>query len=93
MVYGDLKDLTKRTASNKILCDKTFNITKNHKYDGYQHGLASMVYKCFNKKTSGSGFENENISNKELAKKLHKPIIRKCKKKSTLTFYRQYLGP
>ena len=86
MVNGDFKDLTRRTASNKILCDKTFNITKNHKYDGYQHGLASMVYKCFNKKTTGSGIENENISNKELAKKLHKPIIRKCKKEKYTHF-------
>ena len=44
MVYGDFKDLTGRTASDKILRDKAFNIAKNPKYDGYQHGLASMVY-------------------------------------------------
>ena len=47
--------------------DKAFNIAKNPKYDGYQRGIASMVYKCFDKKTSGSGIQNENISNKELA--------------------------
>ena len=53
MAYGDFKDLTRRTASNKILCDKAFSIPKNPKYDGYQRGLASMVYTFFDKKTSG----------------------------------------
>ena len=55
--------------------DEAFNIAKNPKYDGYQRGLASMVYKFFDKETSGSGIKNENISNKELAEELHKPII------------------
>ena len=60
-----LKDLTRRTtASNKILRDKAFNITKNPKYDGYQGGLVSMVYKFLDKKTSGRTVKNENISNK-----------------------------
>ena len=36
MAYGDFKDLTKRTVADKILRDKTFNISKNPKYDGYQ---------------------------------------------------------
>ena len=43
-------DLTKRTAFDKILRDKAFNIAKNLKYDGYQSGLVLMVYKCFDKK-------------------------------------------
>ena len=55
MAYGDFKDLARRTASNKILRDKAFNIAKNPKYDGYQRGLASMVYKFFDKRSSGSG--------------------------------------
>ena len=55
MAYGDFKDLSRRTASDKVLRDKTFNITKNPKYDGYQRGLASMVYKVFEKKLAGSG--------------------------------------
>ena len=50
--YGDFKDLTRRTASDKILCDKAFNIAKTPKYDGYQRGLASMVYKFFDKKST-----------------------------------------
>ena len=40
-----------------------------------------MVYKFFDKKTSGSGIKNENMSNKELANKLYKPIIRKSNKR------------
>ena len=50
MTYGDFKDLTRRTASDKALCDKAFNIAKNPKNDGYQRGLASMVYDIFCKK-------------------------------------------
>ena len=50
---GDLKYLTRRTASDKILHKKVFNIAKYPKYDGNQRGFASMVYKYFNKKTSG----------------------------------------
>ena len=44
----DLKDLTRRTVSGKIFCDKAFNIAKNPKYDGYEIGLALMDYKFFN---------------------------------------------
>ena len=53
------------------MCDKAFNISKNPKYDGYQHRLVPTVYKFFDKKSSGSGIKNENISNKELAGELH----------------------
>ena len=45
-----------------------------------------MVYKFFDKKTSGSGIKNENISNKELVEKLHKPIIRKFNKRKVQSF-------
>ena len=61
MVYGDFKDLTRRTACDKILRDKAFNIAKNPKYDGYPRGRASMVYKFFDKKTSGKTVKNENM--------------------------------
>ena len=50
MGYGDFKGLTKRTAADKVLRDKTFNIAKGPKYDEYQRGLASMVYTFFDKK-------------------------------------------
>ena len=81
MAYGDFKDLNRRTAADKVLGDKAFNITKNPKYDGYQCVLALMVYKLFDKKTSGGTVKNEIISNKEFAKELHKPIIRKFEKR------------
>ena len=78
MAHWDFKDLTTK-ASNKVLHDKAFNIAKNLKHDGYQRGLASMVYKFFDEKTAGGAVRNENMSNKELAEELLKPIIRKLK--------------
>ena len=84
MAYGDFKDLAKRIAPDKGLRDKAFNIAKNPKYDGYWRGLASMVYKFFDKKSaSGSGvttLKNQITQNQQLAEELHKSIIRKLKK-------------
>ena len=48
---GNCKDWNRRTAADKVLYDIAFNIAKNPKYDGYQCGLASMVYKRFGKKS------------------------------------------
>ena len=50
MAYGDFEDLTRRTADDKILCDKAFNIAKNPKYDWCQRGIALMFHKFFDKK-------------------------------------------
>ena len=89
MAYGDFKELTRITISDKIFCNGAFTIAKNPKYDEYQRGLASIVYNFFDKKTFGSNIKNENILNKELAEELRKPIIKNIKKKkSTLIFYR-----
>ena len=74
IAYGDFKDLARRTASDKALKDKAFHITKIPKYDRYQKGLASVVYKFFNKKSTGSGIKNEIKQNQQLAEELHKPI-------------------
>ena len=54
MAYGDFKDIARRTASDKVLRDKAFNIAKNLEYDGYQSGRASMVHKLFDRKLKGS---------------------------------------
>ena len=78
-VYGKSKDLEKRTQSDKVWKDKAFKIANDPKYDGYQRGLASMVYKFFDKKSSGSGIANE--PNYQLANELHKPIIKKIRKR------------
>ena len=61
MAYGNFKDLTRRTVSDKILRDKASNIAKNPKYDGDQRGLASMLSRYFDEKHSGSGFKNKNV--------------------------------
>ena len=47
MAYGKFKVLNKSTQSNNVLRDKALEIASNPKYDGYQRGLASMVYKVF----------------------------------------------
>ena len=91
MAYGDFKDLTRRTASDKVLRDKAFNIAKNPKYDGYQRGLASMVYKFFDKKSKGGGVANNKVKQNrrplelatlKLAEESHKPIIKNFKKRT-----------
>ena len=86
MVYGKPKDLAKRTHSDKVLREKTFKIVSDPKYNGYQRGLASMIYKIFDKKSSGSGIANE--PNYQLADQLHKPIIRKFKKRKVYLSFR-----
>ena len=76
MAYGDFKDLKRRTASDKVLRDKAFNIAKNPKYDGYQRGIASMVYKFFDKKSKVCDVNVPLEFNEQLAKESYKPIIR-----------------
>ena len=63
MANGDFKNLHRRTASQNVLHNKALNITKNPKYVRYQRGLASTVYKCFDKKSVGFGLNNENMLN------------------------------
>ena len=86
MAYGKSKDLAERTQSDKVLRDKAFKIPSDPKYDGYQRGLASIVYKFFVKKSSGSGIASE--PNYQLVNELHKPIIRKFKKRKVHSSFR-----
>ena len=83
--YSDSKDLTERTVADKILKNRAFNIAKDPKYDGYQRGLASMVYKFCDKKSKERGVKHVNTKltpqNPQLAEELHKPIIRKFEKR------------
>ena len=81
--YSDSKDLIKRTVADKILKNRAFNIAKDPKYDGYQRVLASMVYKFFDSKVSGSGAKL-TLQNEQLAEELHKHIIRKFQKKKSI---------
>ena len=59
MAYGKSKDLVKRIQSDKVLKDNAFKIASNPNYNGYQKGLASMVYKFFDKMSKGSSIVNE----------------------------------
>ena len=77
MAHGDFKDLAKRTASDKVLRRKAFNIAKNPKYDGYQISLASMVYTFSDKESSSSGIDGGVNQSKQLAEELHRTIVKK----------------
>ena len=83
MAYGKSKDLVKRTQSDKVLKDKAFKIASDPKYDGYQRGLASMVYKLFDKKSNGSSADtllaNKSATeqNYQLANEPHRQTIKK----------------
>ena len=90
MAYGESKDLAKRTQSDKDLRDNAFKIASDPKYDGYQRGLASMVYKLFDKKSSGSGVAATE-PNYQLENELHRQIIRKFKKKKIYSLFRDNL--
>ena len=84
ITYENFKDLPRITASDKVLRDKTFNIARNPKHDGYQRELAWMLYKFFDKNYSDDAIKGTFISNQKLAEKLHKAIIRKLGKKEKL---------
>ena len=86
MAYCKSKDLTKRTESDKVLRNKAFKIASDSKYDSYQRGLASMVYKFFDKLSSGSGVATE--PNYQLANELHRQIIRKFKRRKVYSSFR-----
>ena len=88
MGYGDFKDSKRRTFSDKVLRDKACNIAKSPEYDGYQRGLASMLYKFFDKKTKGIGIVNNNKQNVHLADELYKPINRKFEKRKVYFSFR-----
>ena len=94
MAYGKSKDLAKRTQSEKVLRDKPFKIASDPKCDGYQRGLASLVYKFFDKKSSKNGVDaslaNKSTTepNDQLANELHKQIIRKFKRRKFYSSFR-----
>ena len=86
VAYGKSKDLTKKTQSDKVLRDEAFKITSDLECDGYQRRLSSMVYKIFDKKSSGSGVDPE--PNYQLTKKLHRQSIRTFKRRKVYSFFR-----
>ena len=81
MAYSDFKDFPTRTAGDKELHDKVFNIARSPSYDGYQCVLVSIVYNFFDKKSSGSGVKSDIMLNQELGEELHKSNINKFEKR------------
>ena len=91
MAYGDFKDLKRRRQSDIVLKNKALKIASNPKYNGYERGLASKVYKFFNSKSKRSGLkENQGnfVKTSQLADELHKPIIRKFKKRKVYSSFK-----
>ena len=84
--YADHKDLINRTKSDKVLRDKAYDIASNSEYDAYQRGLASMVYKCFDKKSMGSRLARDSSS--ILADELHKPVIKNFNKRKVYSQFK-----
>ena len=82
--YVDHKGLINRTEADKVLRDKAYDIASNPEYDGYQRGLARMVYKFFDKKSMGSGIASSSI----LADELHKPVIKKFNKRKVYSQFK-----
>ena len=71
-VYDAYEDLPKRRAYYNVLHSKAFLIANNPQYDRYQHVVASVVYKFFDKKSRGNathagarnGFKDQQLTNK-----------------------------
>ena len=84
--YGKSKDLAKRTQLDKVLRGEAFKIARDPKYNGYQSGLTSMVYKFFDKKSSGSGVYAK--LNYHLPSELHRQYFRKFKKRKVYSSFR-----
>ena len=82
--YADHKDLINRTEADNVLRGKAYDIARNPEYDGYRGGLASMVYKFFDKKSVGSGIASSSI----LADELHKPVIKKFNKRKVYSQFK-----
>ena len=81
MTHGDVKDLPRRAASDKILCVKAFNISKNPKCDEYQKGLVSIVFDKNSTRCKETVINSDVVSeNQQSAEELHEPMIRKFEK-------------
>ena len=86
MAYGKYKHLTKKTQSGKVSRGKAFKIESNPEYDGYQRGLASIVFKLFDKKPAGACIKS--MSNQQLANEPHKPIIKKNNRRKVYSSFK-----
>ena len=104
MACGDIKDLPRRATSDKVLHDKIFDIAKNQKHDGYQHGLATKVHQFFDTKsyvanTFGGVLKMQqcylpplDLDTWQLAEELHKPIITKIEIKKVYSSFKDNIS-
>ena len=83
MTYNKYQDLERRIQSDIVLKNKAFNIASDLRKNGYERGLTSMVFKFFYKKSKGSGLENQQLANE-----LHKPIIKRFKKRKVYSSFK-----
>ena len=92
MAYNKYKDLNGRTQSDIILKNKAYKIATNPRYDGFQRALASMVWRFFAKRSKGIAskrvLSGSGIENQQLANELHKPIIRKFKRRKVYSLFK-----
>ena len=81
--YAKYKHKANRSQFDLVLKNKALKIATDPRVNGYQRGLASMVYKFFNERTKGCGINNKGnlLVNLELAEELHKPIIKIFKRR------------
>ena len=88
--YAGHKNLTNRTEADKVLRDKVYDLASNPEYDSYQRGLASMVYKFFDKKSTGSGIKKDTTKSSSLilADELQKPVIKKFNKRKVYSQFK-----
>ena len=90
MAYGKAKDWVSRTQSDKFLRDKAFKTASSPKYDGYQRGLAFMVYKFFDKKSKGISVTN--ASNYQFANELQNQLLENFKKEKCILHLKTISG-
>ena len=65
MSYGGIKDLSRRSDSDKVSRDKAFDIAKDKKCDGYQRGIASMAQNFFDKRSTATHTKTRSNSNSD----------------------------
>ena len=92
MAYGKYKDLERRTQSDEVLKNKAFEIACNPKYDRYQRGLVSMVFKYFDKNSKGSGIKNKIEENQQLAMNFINQLLGSLKKGKYILLLRIMFG-
>ena len=88
MSYGKSKYLAKRTQPDKVSRDKYLEIASNPDYDGYQRGLASVVYKFSDRTSAGSDDAIKSVANYQLVNELHRCIIRTFKRRKLYSLFK-----